>query len=324
MGDGLYVGSCNGSFRRLDAKTGKVRWETNVRGAATRYFFHGDVFVAPDRIVASSDVAQAPGVEAGVHAFDRDSGRQQWKYSAGRGVLGAVVGDAAHVFAYTANGDLIALDVVSGRPVWTHPVKAPAWESPAVVGARVIAGSTDGSVQAFRSDSGHLEWRQRLAAAVSSSVRGTASDVYVGTADGALHRLAASSGVVRSSIRLDTALRPVAAPVVTRDAVLVLLADTQADYRALVSLDPALSKVRWRRPAPDKWATSRVFATQRAAWVGTPSGDVTAYCLNDGSQAWSHALANAPIRSIGGTGDLLYVGTPQGSLFAIRPPTHCM
>jgi outer membrane protein assembly factor BamB len=84
VGDRVYFGSCNGLFRRLDAATGRVLWETNVReSAAKQYFFHGDVFVAPDRIVASADVDTTAGAEAGVHAFDSDSGRQLWKYGAG-------------------------------------------------------------------------------------------------------------------------------------------------------------------------------------------------------------------------------------------------
>lgn len=52
-GDSVYFGSCNGLFRRLDATTGKVQWETNVRdGRAKQYFFHGDAVLAADRIEA--------------------------------------------------------------------------------------------------------------------------------------------------------------------------------------------------------------------------------------------------------------------------------
>jgi outer membrane protein assembly factor BamB len=77
---------------------------------------------------------------------------------------------------------------------------------------------------------------------------------------------------------------------VTKDAVLVLLADKEANYRALVSLDPTLTRVRWRQAAPDRWTTSRVFATSRIVVVGSPSGEVTAYCVGDGSLAWSYPL----------------------------------
>jgi outer membrane protein assembly factor BamB len=77
----------------------------------------------------------------------------------------------------------------------------------------------------------------------------------------------------------------------------VLLADQGANYRALVSVDPALRRVTWRRGAPDRWTTSRVFATGKTVILGTPSGEVTAYCAADGSPAWSHKLSDAPIRA---------------------------
>jgi outer membrane protein assembly factor BamB len=311
-------------FRQLDATTGKVRWETNVRGNAPKYFFHGDVFIAPDRVVASADVDDSTGAAAGVHAFDRNTGRQLWMHPAGRGVLGAVIGSGTRVFAYTIGGDLIALDLESGKPEWSYDLKAAGWESPAAVGHRVFAGSDDGSLYAFNTDTGRVEWQQKLGAPVTTSIRAANSNVYAGTRDGMMHRLAASNGEQLSSLKLDPALGPGTAPLLTRDAVFVLLADAQANYRALVSLDPALRRVNWRRAAPDRWSTTRIFATARTIYVGTPSGDVAAYCAADGSPAWSHKLAEAPIRSIGGTDDRLFVGTPQGMLYALRPPRSCM
>ena len=318
------MGSCNGVFRSLDAETGKVRWETSVRDqAAKQYFFHGDVFLAPDRIVATADVDTKTGAEAGMHAFDRNTGRHLWKYSAGRGVLGAVMGAGDRVFAYTATGDLVALNIGSGTTEWTYPVKARAWESPGVLDGRVFGGSNDGSVYAFDGRTGRVLWQQKLGASVATSIRATASDLYVASADGTVYRLAPTSGEIRASINVDPVLTPISAPLVTPEAVLVLLADNEVNYRAVVSLDPSLARVRWRQAAPDRWTTSRVFATPRTVVVGSPSGEVTAYCARDGAVAWSHKVASAPVRSIGGTEERLLVGTPQGSLYAIRPPTSC-
>jgi outer membrane protein assembly factor BamB len=100
---------------------------TSARARQKQYFFHGDVFIAPDRIVASADVDTKTGAEAGVHAFDRETGRQLWKYPAGRGVPGAVVGANDRVFAYTASGELIALSLASGKREWTYALNAGAW-----------------------------------------------------------------------------------------------------------------------------------------------------------------------------------------------------
>jgi outer membrane protein assembly factor BamB len=320
----VYFGSCNGLFRRLDGATGKVRWETNARdGRAKQYFFHGDVFIAADRIVASTDVDARSGAEAGVHAFDRETGQQLWKYSAGRGVLGAVAGAGDRAFGYTAAGDLIALDVASGKLIWTYALKAAAWESPGISDARVIGGSNDGSVSAFDGRTGRVAWQSTLGSPIVTSIRATAADVYAGTADGTLYRLSSSNGAIRATLNVDPVLKPTSAPVLTKEAVFLLLADKDANFRAVVSLTPDLARVRWRQSAPERWTTSRVFVTARTVWVGAPSGEITAFCAADGSVAWSHKLANAPVRSIGGTDERLLVGTPAGTLYAIRPPRTC-
>jgi outer membrane protein assembly factor BamB len=311
-------------FRQLDGKTGKVRWETNVRGNAPKYFFHGDVFIGADRIVASADVDPASGAEAGLHAFERSSGRELWKYPAGRGVPGAVIGTEKRVFVYTSSGELVALSLQSGKREWSYDLKADAWESPAVIRERVFAGSGDGSILALDSDTGRIAWQQKLGAPISTSVRATASAVYAGTSDGTMHRLAAGSGTLLSSLKLDETLKPGTAPLVRSDAVLVLLSDRGADYRALVSIDPALKQINWRRQAPDRWTTTRVFATEKTILMGTPAGEVTAYCVADGTPAWTHKLGSVPIRSIGGTDEILFIGTPQGTLYAVRPPRSCL
>jgi outer membrane protein assembly factor BamB len=310
-------------FRQLDGKTGRVRWETNVRGNAPKYFFHGDVFIAADRIVASADVDLATGAEAGLHAFERSSGRELWKYPAGRGTPGAVIGTEKRVFVYTFSGELVALSLESGKREWSSDLKADAWESPAVNGQRVFAGSGDGSLLALDSDTGRVAWQRKLGAAISTSIRATEAAVYAGTSDGTMHRVAAGTGALLSSLKLDDTLKPGTAPRVRSDAVLVLLSDRGADYRALVSVDPALKQINWRRQAPDRWSTTRVFATNNTIFLGTPAGDVTAYCVADGNPAWTHKFGSVPIRSIGGTDETLFVGTPQGTLYAVRPPRSC-
>ena len=300
-----------------------MQWEASIE-APKQYFFHGDVLVRPDRIIASADVDAASGVEAGLHAFDIGSGRQLWTYRSGRGVFGAVTGADGRAVVYIATGDLVALNLNNGNVEWHHAMKAPPWESPGTFNSRVFAGSADGSVYAINAKSGGIIWRQKIGSPITTSVRATAFGVFVGTADGVMHRLSLATGERLSSLKVDPALKPSSAPIVSSDAVLVLLADQGADYRALVSIDPALKGVRWRQTPPDRWSTTRVFAMGQTILLGTPSGTLTAYCVADGSPAWSYKLAAGPIRAIGGSGEMLYVGTPQGTLYAIRVPRSCI
>lgn len=234
-----------------------------------------------------------------------------------------MVGSGARVFAYTARGDLIALNLGTGKLEWDHPLKAPVWESPAVVGSRVFAASTDGSVYAFNAETGRVEWQQKLPSSASTSVRASEADVYLGTSDGTMYRLDSKTGALRGSLKLDPTLTPASVPLITGTAVFVLLVDQKADYRALASIDPLMTRINWRVAPPDRWTTTRVFQTAKTILLGTPSGEVTAYCAADGAPAWSHNLGNGPIRAIGGTERTLLVGTPQGALYALRPTQFC-
>ena len=299
-----------------------MRWEARIP-APKQYFFHGDVFIGPDRIIASADVDVASGIEGGLHAFDIQSGQQLWAYHSGRGVLGAVTGADGRAVVYTAAGDLVALNVKTGDVEWSHAIKAPPWESPGTFNSRVFAGSTDGSLYAIDAVSGGMAWQKNVGSPVTTSVRATDLGVFFGTADGALHRLSSDTGERLSSLTLDTVLTPASAPLVTSDGVFVLLVDRGADHRALVSADPALKAVTWRQTAPDRWSTTRVFTTGGMILLGTPDGSVMAYCSGDGSPAWSHKVAAAPIRAIGASSEMLYVGTTRGILYAIRAPNSC-
>jgi outer membrane protein assembly factor BamB len=122
---------------------------------------------------------------------------------------------------------------------------------------------------------------------------------------------------VLGSLKLDDKLIPRSVPVVTSDAVFVLLTDQAVDYRALVALDLKLERVRWRLAAPKPWSTSRAFVWNGTVVVGTASGDVLAYRTADASTAWSHSVVGS-VRAIGGTGNTLYVSTRQGTLYAFR------
>jgi hypothetical protein len=93
-------------------------------GLRRKYLCHGDVFVTPDRIIASADVEPAAGLEAGLHPFDHSTGRELWMHPAGRGVPGAVIGAEKRMFAYTTSGLLIALSLESGKREWSHELKA--------------------------------------------------------------------------------------------------------------------------------------------------------------------------------------------------------
>jgi outer membrane protein assembly factor BamB len=303
-------------FRALELRTGRLRWETKVSPDSLQYFFHGDPLVAGDVIVIGADRPTG----AGIHAFDQSTGRELWRYAAGRGVSGLIAGAGGRAYAAGVEGQLMSLDVGSGALRWRTDLTG--FEGPAAAGDRVFAGTVDGSLYGLNAETGREEWRLNLGAPVSTTVTASAGDLYVGTADGSMHRIDARRGTVIGSRKLDPLLVPRSVPVRTADSLLVLLTDRSADYLALVSLDPALGAVRWRASAEQNWSTSRVFVWGDVIVLGTPSGGVAAYCEKTGALAWSRTV-KGPVRAIGGGDNILLAGTRSGDLYALRASRSC-
>jgi glucose dehydrogenase len=282
-----------------------------------QYFFHGDPYVAGDVIVAGADRPTG----ASIHAFDRSTGKELWRYAAGRGVNGPIAGSSTHAYAITIEGRLLSLAVNAGTVSWEVPFKGPAFEGPAVAD-RVLAGTVDGVLYGLNAQTGREEWRRDLGSAVTTTPLASPGDVYVGTADGSLHRIDARNGAVLAARKLDATLEPASVPFRTANALLVLLTDQAADYRALVSVDPALQGVQWQVTAEKSWSTSRVFVWGDVIVLGTASGDVVAYCKDTGARSWTRSV-KGPVRSVGGAADTLLVGTRTGGLYALKAPRTC-
>jgi len=321
-GDSVFFGSCNGVFRAVDPSTGRERWATDVRPDPTKkYYFHGDPLVIGDTIVVGADEEGADG-RNNIHAFDSATGRQKWKYVAGGKVLGAIAGLDRMIFAVVSKTGIVALDLNTGEHRWTRPLNASAWNGPAADANRVFTGDGDGNLYALNADTGSVAWRVALGAPVTTSPTLYAGHVYVGTGDGVVHRVDSAKGAIVSSRKVDETLRPASAPVIAGDSVLTLLADDAVGYRVLVLLDQRLDRIGWRQDASSPWSTSRAFHWRDTVVVGTPKGEVAAYCTVDGSPAWSHTVPGR-VRAVGGSGDILYIGTVEGTLYAVRPPVVC-
>ena len=305
-------------FRALELRTGRLRWETKLSPDTVQYFFHGDPLFSGEVIVIGADRATG----ASIHALDRATGRELWKHAAGRGVNGPIAGDGRRAYAARFEGQLLSLDIGSGTLQWAIDLKVPGLEGPAAARDSVFVGTVDGSLHALKGETGREEWRLNFGAPVSTTVIASNGDLYAGTADGAIHRIDGARGALLASRKLDPILKPTSVPVRTADSVLVLLVDQSGDYRAVASLDPGLDNVRWRVAADKNWTTSRIFVWGDVIVLGTPLGNVEAYCAKTGVPAWSRSIKGR-VRSVGGVEDILLVGTPGGDLYAMRAPRSC-
>lgn len=112
-GDGkVFPGSFEPHQMALDAKTGRVLWDTETGGAMS---FSGSYF--------QGKLLKAAEHDNTFYAFDAESGKILWKYNPGTQLGTWVSGSAvAYDMVYELNkdGNLYALDVNTGQLVWKY------------------------------------------------------------------------------------------------------------------------------------------------------------------------------------------------------------
>jgi outer membrane protein assembly factor BamB len=287
---------------------------------ASACMFRGPLMLAGNLVLSgSASMAHHTGK---LRALDLTTGRQRWAQAAGRGLVPSLTRLGRRVLVPTLDGELWCLDVDSGERLWTVPLRVGAWGSLAVGVDRVYAGSQDGSLSALDVETGRIVWRTPLGAPITTAVRRGNRALFVGTRDGRLHRVDLWDGTVLASRQIDARLAPRSAPLVQPDALVVQLGNDDDSQQALISIDRSLRRERWRITASEHWTTARAFAWKDTVAVGTAFGDVRAFCSADGSLAWTHRLPGT-VRTIAGAGDTLYIGTTDGRVQAMKPPSTC-
>ena len=143
LADGaLYVQGASGQLQRLDAKTGDVVWEQDLRKVANRNPPTWG-FSASPLIVGSVVIVHAGGKgDKGTLAFERETGELQWSAPAGdhsysSAQLETVVGK--DVVLMMTNAGIRLLDPVDGAVRLNHEWKADGYRS---VQPRVIDGDS--------------------------------------------------------------------------------------------------------------------------------------------------------------------------------------
>ena len=156
-GERVYVQSCRGEFRCLDAADGKTVWRVHFvrdfgaeffgeRGpavGASRHGYCGSPVVDGDRVIVG--VGGRKG--ASVVCFEKRTGKVVWKsqddvpgYS---GPVVATIGGVKQVISFTAEA-VIGLDIADGKLLWRVPVKTRLGRhatTPVVSGDRVMVAS---------------------------------------------------------------------------------------------------------------------------------------------------------------------------------------
>jgi hypothetical protein len=186
---------------------------------------------------------------------------------------------------------------------------------PAVSGDRVFFGGINGILYALDARSGKEIWKRDFGSRISTHLTTAGDDLYLGTANGHLYRVIQKTGEVKADFTIG--VTPVGVPVIAQNALFVYLNPHGGDGggESLACLDLPLTKVRWSQKATGGWSLTRPHLWRGSVLAGNEAGEVLAFRVDDGTGQGAH-LFKGTIRSIGGHGDVLYIGTLNGTVYA--------
>jgi eukaryotic-like serine/threonine-protein kinase len=154
----------------------------------------------------------------------------RWSYETADGLDSSPAVADGSVYAATANGDLLALDLASGKLRWKYSTGGAIGESsPAVGGGAVYVGDLSGIIHAVSVKDGSRLWTFKTDGEVKSSPTLADDLVLIGSYDTHLYALDSKTGKVRWKFQTNG---PVHATASVRDGV-VYITGCDENFRAL-------------------------------------------------------------------------------------------
>ena len=310
----VYIGSCAGQFLALNKATGKKIWGYDITQDGDQTSFHGNPLITGRLIVTGTD---GPGI-GHLYAFDSATGAMQWRYPDESGYSTDLIRHDSTFFAVSMHDELDCLAIDSGQLVWydSNPSEdsRPFSSSPALAGDVVFFGTRGGMVKALSADSGSVVWTRDLGSRIATAIVASDDHLYLGTASGYLYHLAQSNGETRDSLFVSDATERSATignPALT-DSMLIVLC---GGGKEIIGVDRSLDQIRWRRTAETNWSSYRPHLWHGSVLIGDEQGNFCALDPASGTAQWTEKFEGT-IRGIGSDGNLLFIGTLQGMVYA--------
>ena len=321
MGELLFIGSCAGTFYAINKTTGQVRWSYDIRKDGKQQSFHGDPLVTGDLLLIGTDQSCDPEGVGHVYAFEQKSGKVQWKYRS-TSVPTDIVQLKSKVYFGSFQDKWSSVDLQSGRLDWSFSIGTPNEncdppKSPIVVDNNLFIVGLDGVIYSLDPSSGRVVWKRKLTSSPSTGLALRDKTIYVGTMDQRMYRLNAATGTIISELTLEA--KPVGRLTFANDSLLMFLENASERVGYIISVDSKLAGIRWRQKSSPDWASERPHLWKEFVVAGNCRGGITAFRASDGMPQWSFSL-NGCIRSIGSSGDLLFVGVQEGTIYAYGLP----
>jgi outer membrane protein assembly factor BamB len=307
----LYIGSCSGFFYAFDRASGFDQWihDTTVDGPPAS--FHGNILLIGKTLVVGTDT----GEDGYLYGLDRATGIEKWKQKVTGGFPSDPATDGARVFAVTMEGEVRQIDVETGKTIWSHEGNEGARYLKSAIahtGDRVLVSLPSGSVFALEAGSGATIWETRVDGRPNSSIAVIDESFYVGDVEGRIYRFSIEDGTVQGTYQATSPIYGTLTP--TEDCLFALWGE---DTLGCLSHD--LGKLVWSRTTDDAWSSFHPLIRGEQVWIGNKKGEVFALNRSDGSIAWTYRL-EGDIKGLGTKDDVVYIGTFQGRVYAVRIP----
>jgi len=316
-GDLLFIGSCAGTFYALNKTTGQMRWSYDIRKDGKQTSFHGNPLVTDDTIFIGTDRSCDPDGIGHVYAFDRNSGKVRWKYRS-TSVPTDIVQLGSNLYFGSFQDQWSSITLQSGVLNWNFSTDSPNKncdppKSPVGHDNRLFLTGLDGVVYALDAKTGRVEWKRKFAAPPSTSLALRDKSLYVGTSDNHLYSLSTETGNVLAELAVDAT--PVGRLSFDGDSMFMFLEDRSERAGYVVGLDPKLAGVRWMQKSSREWASERPHVWKGLILAGNCRGEVASFRASDGAPQWTLQVKGC-IRSIGSSGNLLFIGVQEGTIYA--------
>jgi outer membrane protein assembly factor BamB len=318
-GDLVFVGSCAGTFYALDKTTGKPHWSYDIRKDGKQSSFHGNPLITGDSILIGTDRSCEPDGVGHVYAFERSTGTLRWKYKS-TSVPTDIVQIGQNIYFGSFQDRWSALSLQNGNLAWSFSTNlsnpdCKMIKSPVADESHVYMIGLDGVIYSLDAKSGEVAWKRKLLAAPSTALVLNDKSLFVGTSDKRIHRLNSQNG--NSEAKIDVEAQPVGRPTLTSDSILFFLENKSERAGYIVSLNRDLSKLRWTQKSSPDWASEQPRVSKGLILAGNCRGELAAFRASDGAPQWKVQLKGC-IRSVGDSGDTLYVGVQEGTVYALR------
>ena len=186
-----------------------------------------------------------------------------------------------------------APDAVVVKQVWSHSMSAGAdghnlMIGSAIEGSTLIAAGFGGEITASDISTGQILWQDHLDHKISATPSASSNMVFVNTFDGKLMGIDLATGTVKWTTTLPSLA--LGAPSATDDVVVTLCHDS-----SVVAISTDSGKILWTyqatTPALTLYSNSSPVIANGVVYVGFDSGQLGAFDLYQGTEAWQIPIA---------------------------------